>query len=167
MASHDQGHYAGMWVFPNSQQMTSDQAGKLSNPPSGFKTLLYVALLLSVLGVIGFIIRAVSDGFGETTPWAYYAGAFSFVFMVTGAAPLVACAFRFTKSHWRRPLSRISELFALVGILNILLFIPLLMTYPAILNPNVAGHGELALRRTLWFQVHIGSNGQRGTGLAG
>ena len=76
--------------------------------------------------------------------------------MVTGAAPLVACAFRFTKSHWRRPLSRVSELFAIVGVVNIFLFIPLLLAMPPIKNPEAHGT-DLEVRRTLWFEVPIGA----------
>ena len=83
-------------------------------------------------------------------------GIFSFIFMITGTAPLAAAAFRVTKSHWRRPLSRISELFAVVGIFNILLFIPLMMVLPAIKNPDLGAH-ELEIRRTIWFGVPIGA----------
>ena len=83
--------------------------------------------------------------------------AFSFVFMITSSAPLVACAFRFTKSHWRRPLSRVAELFAIIGVFNILLFIPMVITLPSIANPDFVpgAHGELAARRAIW----LGSSG--------
>ena len=82
---------------------------------------------------------------------------FSFVFMVTSSAPIAAVAFRFTKSHWRRPLSRVSELFAVVGVLNIVLFIPMMFVLPSIGNP--AGHveGQLEVRRTIWFEGPIGA----------
>ena len=83
--------------------------------------------------------------------------AFAFVFMITSSAPLVACAFRFTRSHWRRPLSRVAALFAIIGVFNILLFIPMVITLPSIANPDfVPGpHGELAARRAIW----LGSSG--------
>ena len=153
---HGHGQHAGMWVFPVREEITQDVAGKTFAMPSPYKLALGIAAILTILGVVGFFIRASSDGFGSPGPWGYYAGIFSFVFMVTGAAPLVAAAFRFTKSHWRRPLSRVSELFALVGIVNIVLFIPLLLAMPPIKNPDVQG-SDLEIRRTLWFEVPIGA----------
>ncbi len=153
---HSGGQHAGMWVFPAAEHVTSEVAGKLAAFPSGYKLALGVAGILTALGVVGFILRLASSGFGSPGPWGFYAGTFSFIFMVTGAAPLVAAAFRFTKSHWRRPVSRVSELFALVGVVNVILFIPLMLALPPIQNPNAQGT-ELEVRRTLWFEVPIGA----------
>ena len=150
------GHHAGMWVFPRKERITPDVSAKTFSIPSGYKLALGIAAILTILGVVGFFVRATSDGFGSPGPWGYYAGIFSFVFMVTGAAPLVACAFRFTKSHWRRPLSRVSELFAVMGVVNVVLFIPLLLAMPPIKNPDVQGT-DLEVRRTLWFEVPFGA----------
>ena len=150
------GHHAGMWVFPRSEAVTAEVTGRTFALSGGYKLALAVAFVLAALGVVGFVLRATADGFGSPGPWGYYAGAFSFVFMVTGAAPLAAVAFRFTKSHWRRPLSRISEMFALLGVVNVILFIPLMLALPPILNPNQQGH-DLEVRRTLWFEVPIGA----------
>ena len=155
MAENGRNH-AGMWVFPNAAEITGDMAAKTRAMPRPFVLALSAAGVLFVLGVIGFIARAAIDGFGDYTPWGYYAASFFFVFMVTGTAPLVAVAFRFTKSHWRRPLTRISELFAVVGILNAILFIPLLVLMPAI-NNTVGGEHTLEIRRTIWFEVPIGA----------
>ena len=157
---HGGGHHAGMWVFPRSEQVTSDVAGKTFAMPSKYKLALGIAAILTALGVIGFVLRLTSDGFGSPGPWGYYVGIFSFIFMVTGAAPLVAAAFRFTKSHWRRPLSRVSELFALVGVVNVIIFIPLMLALPPILNPAASGDHlgtDLEVRRTLWFEVPLGA----------
>jgi molybdopterin-containing oxidoreductase family membrane subunit len=156
---HGGGHHAGMWVFPRSEQVTSDVAGKTFALPSKYKLALGIAAILTALGVIGFVLRLTSDGFGSPGPWGYYVGIFSFIFMVTGAAPLVAAAFRFTKSHWRRPLSRVSELFAVVGIFNIITFIPMMLILPPIKNPDLAHGGahDLEIRRTIWFEGPIGA----------
>ena len=149
-------HNAGMWVFPRAEEVTNDVAAKTQAMPRPLAVAITVSAILLVLGIIGFVVRAGDDGFGELGPWGYYAAIFSFLLMVTGAAPLAALAFRFTKSHWRRPLSRVSELFALVGILNILMFIPLMFLLPAINNPG-AGEHAMELRRTIWFEVPIGA----------
>ena len=174
------GHHAGMWVFPQAEQVTADVSGKTAALPSGYKLALAAAGILTVLGVLGFIIKLSSGGFAAPGPWGYYAGAFSFIFMVTGAAPLAACAFRFTKSHWRRPVSRVAELFAVIGVVNIILFIPLMLAMPPIYNPEAEGLGgtdalrqeralgnaaecclpgstDLEVRRTLWFEAPFGA----------
>ena len=155
MAASEQGSDS-MWVFPAAERVTRDVADKTSATPRRFSAALMVAGVLFVLGIIGFVVRAIDDGFGEHGPWGYYAAIFFFLFMVTSAAPLAAVAFRFTKSHWRRPLSRVSEMFALVGVLNILMFIPLMILLPSINNPSI-GVEELEIRRTIWFEVPIGA----------
>ena len=150
---------SGMWVFPPAEAVTRDVAEKTSSMPRAFSIALLVAGALFVLGIIGFVARAVDDGFGEHAPWGYFAAIFFFIFMVTSAAPLAAVAFRFTKSHWRRPVSRVSELFAVVGVLNILMFIPLMIVLPSIKNPKNPENfvEELEIRRTIWFEVPIGA----------
>ena len=125
------GQHAGMWVFPDATVMTQDMGEKTKAMPQPFTMALAVTGVLFFLGIVGFIARAIDDGFGEIAPWGYYMAIFSMVFMVTSGAPLVAVAFRFTKSHWRRPLSRVAELFAIVGILNLLMFIPLMFLLPS------------------------------------
>jgi len=114
---------------------------------------------LIVLGIVGFVVRAVGDGFSDSARpvWGYYAAMFGFLLVTAGSAPVAAVAFRWTKNHWRRPLSRASELFALVGVLNLLWFIPLMLLLPAI---DLNGDGQLAVgqdRRTIWFEVPIGA----------
>ena len=152
----NQAHNAGMWVFPRAEEVSGDMAAKSRAMPRPMVAAITVSAILLVLGIVGFVARAVDDGFTDHAPWGYYAAIFSFLLMVTGAAPLVALVFRFTKSHWRRPLSRVSELFALVGILNLLMFIPLMFVLPAINNPG-AGEEAMELRRTIWFEVPIGA----------
>ncbi|SUZ50957.1 uncharacterized protein METZ01_LOCUS3811 [marine metagenome] len=151
------GQHAGMWVFPDVTVMSREVAEKTKSSPQPFTMALVATGILFILGIIGFIVRAADDGFDEIGPWGYYMAVFSMVFMVTGGAPLVAVAFRFTKSHWRRPLSRVSELFAIVGILNLLMFIPLMFLLPAIENPEGVVEGELFVRRTIWFEGPIGA----------
>ena len=153
---HAEGHYPGMWVFPQASETTQDVAAKTNAMPKPLVYGLVVSGILLVLGIVGFVIRAATSGFDDYAPWGYYAATFSFVFMITSTAPLAAVAFRITKSHWRRPLTRVSELFGLLGIFNVLMFIPLMMVLPPINNPDAGSH-ELELRRTLWFEVPIGA----------
>ena len=117
---------------------------------------------LFLLGIIGFLVRVFDDGFSDSArgAWGYYAAMFAFLLVTAGSAPVAAIAFRWTRNHWRRPLSRASELFALVGILNVLWFIPLLILLPPInLDPdNPEKVLEVGVdRRTIWFEVPIGA----------
>ena len=165
--SHSESHYgADMWVFPEASQVTREVSERTSAMPVAFGIGLTVSGLLLGLGIIGFVIRSMSDGYGAHGPWGYYAAVFAFVFMVTGTAPLAASIFRVTKSHWRRPLTRVSELFSLVGIFNILLFIPLMFVLPNFRNPGAA-ENQLDLRRSIWFEVPIGANAPQWLDLLG
>lgn len=149
-------HTEGMWVFPAPEAVTGDMAEKAAGMPKAIARALVVTGILFGLGIAGFVVRALDDGFGAHGPWGYYAAIFMFLFMVTGAAPLAAVAFRFTKSHWRRPLSRVSELFAALGVLNVVMFIPLMIVLPSIKNPEI-GVEELEIRRSIWFETPIGA----------
>ncbi len=156
--THEHGHFGPeMWVIPEPTGLVSDVIEKQRAPSAFFRAVLIVGAVLTLLGIIGFVLRLAADGFSDHTDWGFYVAAFAFVFTLTSSAPLAACAFRFTKSHWRRPLSRIAELFSLVSIVNILLFIPALIALPDILNPLGASNEALDIRRTIWFRVPIGA----------
>ena len=151
-----QGHPADMWVFPKGEEVSADLVRKTLGLPKGIGLGLLLSGVLLGLGGIGFVVRAVDNGFDDHAPWGYYMAIFSFVFMLTSAAPLAAIAFRLTKNHWRRPISRIAELFAVAGVLNILMFIPLMLVMPPMVDP-ASLPGEPALRKTIWLEVPIGA----------
>ena len=79
-------HPAGMWVFPRASEATQYVGNLTRSMPRALNIALAVATILAILGIIGFIVRALDDGFGEHGPWGYYAGIFAFVFMISGAA---------------------------------------------------------------------------------
>ena len=160
MSSHSESHYPhDMWVFPDAQSATQDIANKTTSMPGKFKLGLAIAGVLAIVGIVGFILRMLTDGFSGHEAWGYYGAIFSYIFIITSSAPLVAVALRLTKSHWRRPISRISELFALVGVVNVILYIPLIYLLPPINNPNFTQgmHGELQIRKTIWMEVPAGA----------
>ena len=158
-ASEPKGHgqHAGMWVFPDAATTSQDLSEKTASMPQRFTIALLLTGLLFIVGIVGFVARAADDGFDEIAPWGYYMAVFSLVFMISSGAPLVVVAFRFTKSHWRRPISRIGELFSIVCILNLLMFIPLMFLLPGLENPEGVVEGQLELRRTIWFEGPIGA----------
>ena len=96
--------------------------------------------VLFILGIVGFAMR-LSDGFSDKAVWGYYAALFAFILTTAQAAPMVAIAPRLAKGQWRRPISRAAELWTLVGLFNLVLFIPLLWVLPSLEDG----------RRSLWF----------------
>ncbi len=149
--AHEHGHFGPeMWVIPEPTGLADDVVARQRAGSTLFRAALWVGLALTILGVVGFVAKAVTAGFSDHRAWGFYIAAFAFVFTLTASAPLAACAFRFTKSHWRRPLSRIAELFSLVSIVNILLFIPAVIILPDI--GVMTESGEAMVRRSIWFQ---------------
>ena len=153
----------GHGAAPGAELTPQGITEHLSNKVFSFDARLRLALMglavLVILGIIGFVVRAVGDGFSDSArdKWGYYAAMFAFLLATVGTAPVVAVALRWTRNHWRRPLSRASELFALVGVLNVLWFIPLIFLMPGI---DLNGDRMLEVgvdRRTIWFEVPIGA----------
>ena len=143
------------------QGVTEHVTGKVLNFDSRLGIAMVGLMLLTVLGVVGFLVRVFGDdgGFSDEArhKWGYYAAMFGFLLVTAGSAPVAAIGFRWTKSHWRRPLSRASELFAVVGVLQVLWFIPLIFLLPEI---DLNGDGAFAVgqdRRTIWMEVPIGA----------
>ena len=117
----------------SSRSVTQDVSQSFFTFGSGYGIILLVLGAVFLVGVIAFLLRAL-DGFADSQrhEWGYHSAMFAFLLMTAGSAPLVAVALRLTHSHWRRPLSRISELYAVVGLLSILWFLPLLALLPPI-----------------------------------
>ena len=105
-----------------------------------FRWTVVILGALLILGIVGFVMR-LQDGVSDPSTWGYYAALFAFILTTAQAAPLVAIVPRMAKSHWRRPITRAAELFAVVGLFNLVLFIPLLWVLPGLDDG----------RRSLWF----------------
>ncbi|MBM3947799.1 MAG: hypothetical protein FJ312_00890 [SAR202 cluster bacterium] len=144
---HSNGHSAheGQAALATAAAVQQNLQQRHEKSGNMFRLAVLFSAGLLVLGVIGFILR-IADGVSDTAMWGYYAAAFAFVLSTAVAAPMVAIAPRIAKAHWRRPISRIAELFGIVGIFNLLLFIPLIWVLPPLDNG----------RRTLWFFDMVG-----------
>src|SRR5207244_1390480 len=92
---------------------------------------LIVSGILLLLGIVGVIMR-IAGGFQDRAAWGFYAATFAWVLSTAQAAPLLSVATRLTKGFWRKPLVRAAELFAVSGIMNILLMLPLLWVIPPV-----------------------------------
>ncbi len=117
-----------------------DMLARHEKTAPAFKAAVVVCAVLLVLGVIGFVLR-LTGGVGDKVLWGYHAALFAFILTTCQAAPMAAIAPRMAKAEWRRPISRTAELFTVVGIFNLLLFIPLLWVLPSLEDE----------RRSLWF----------------
>lgn len=126
---------------PRPEQVARDGLRPVLHSGSRFFVAARILGVLFALGIVGFVLR-LRGGFEDRTAWGYYAALFSFLLSTAGSAPVVAVGLRLTRADWRRPLARAAELYAVVGLLLILLFVPLLY-----LVPSAQG------RRTIWFEL--------------
>lgn len=133
----------GVVVTPD--KVTLDLLDRRRSTNRLFLLVVTICSGLFVLGLIGFLMR-MQDGFGETEDWGYLSATFAFLLTTAGGAPMVAIAPRIAKAHWRRSISRIAELFSVIGLFSLLLFTPLLWVLPSLEDG----------RRTLWFFDQVG-----------
>lgn len=111
------------------RELTSDVIGRLSEVQGKFRTWILILSVLSLLGVIGFIIR-LNDGFDDRSKWGYLAATLAYITTIFVAAPIISIGQRYIKSHWRRPMTRVSEIYAITGMLGLLLLLPALAALP-------------------------------------
>ena len=141
------GHHAPEILTRSSREIGEDLLARTFSAGSRFWLAALVLAALLALGVVGFAMRAGSDGFDDHRPWGFLAAVFAFLLTTCLSAPLISVAMRMAKAHFSRPLSRIAELWSVVGLLSILMMVPLLMVQP----PGLG-------RSTLWF-VHAFESG--------
>ena len=124
-----------------------DLAGRHCLPMGGCRIVALAAGALFLVGVAGFVLKLVSEGVDDPSAWGYYAALVAFLLTAGGGALMVVIATRLAKAHWRRPISRVSEMFAVVVLYALVLFIPLLFVLP-----DLSDH-----RRSLWFfgELHM------------
>ncbi len=148
MHSTPNGHNDHHRHMPEIGEYTAQEAHReilswFAAPGSWHGRALLVAGALLLAGIIAFVIRATSDGFDERGPWAYYAAGFMFLLATVGSVPLVSVALRLSRGHWRRGLSRISELFAISSVFMLIVYIPLPFMLPVVDD-----------RPSLWINWH-------------
>lgn len=108
---------------------------------TAFRNTAIVLAVLSALGVVGLVMLIAGEGFGNTPAWGYTAALFAFILTAAQGAPMAAIAPRIAHAHWRRSISRVAELFGLVGVVSFVIYIPVAWALPSMEDG----------RRTLWF----------------
>ena len=124
------GHGATIPPVPSHQEVARDALIRYRDIGSTYWAAVAVLGLLSALGLIAFIIRWRTDGFEDRSLWGYHAATMSFLVTCFAAAPVVAAGLRFTQNNWRRPLTRIAEIYGITGMLVLLFLLPALATLP-------------------------------------
>ena len=132
-------HHVPEIVRKSPQEVTDDALGSTASTGSRYKLAVIGLAILTLIGAVAVISRLFSDA-TDHRQWGYLAAAFAFIITTGMSAPMVAIAPRLAKAHFNKPISRAAELWAVVGLINVLIFIPLLVTLP-----SDAG------RRTFWF----------------
>ncbi len=117
------------YLSMTAEEIAQDVVQRHKSPGRQFWMVASIFGGLFVLGLVG-LLMLISGGVEDTQAWGYYATTFAYVFTLSQTAVLVSVALRMAKSHWRRPLARLSELFAFVGIYSVLMLIPLLWVLP-------------------------------------
>ena len=126
----------------SAQQIGDDLIGRTAAISTRFWIICLGLAGLLLLGIIGFAVR-ISDGYFDHTQLGYYATVFAYLLTAAQGAPIVAIALRAIKAEWRRPLSRAAQLFTVVGLFNLILYIPLMMALPSTDGRN-----------TIWVNWH-------------
>lgn len=130
-------------VLLSPEQLNRFALVTLSAPGSRYKAAVTVLGVLFLGGIVGFVMR-LAGGFEDRAAWGYYTAVVVYIFLTMQAAPIVAFALRAAKGHWRRPVSRVAELFGIVGVFNAILFLPVLALVPSIYGG----------RLTFWFEMN-------------
>ncbi len=141
---HHTQHHRESWSTKDTKEINSHILSITKTSPTIARILILLGVL-SIIGIISLVVKFILFN-GEQAKWGYTAAAMSFVFTVGGGAPMVAIAGVLTKSHWIKPLQRISVIFSLTGVVTILLMIPLIFQLPPLVT-------EGARRRSIWFEA--------------
>ncbi|HEX3723896.1 MAG TPA: hypothetical protein VHV31_13980 [Nitrolancea sp.] len=113
---------------------------RLQSTGQAYGVTLIILAVLTVIGIIALIVRSVANGWSDRQAWTYVAVAFGYLMSTVAAAPCVCVAARLTRSHWRRAIDRISEIWAAAMIVPVILFLLLMATVPGTRG-----------RPTIWF----------------
>lgn len=107
---------------------------------TGRRLVALIALALGVVGAIALVVGPLLSGYANRQVWAYTAVAFVYLMSTAAAAPCLSTALRVARSHWRRPVNRAAEIWAVTLIIPLILYLLLLGTLPGTEN-----------RLSIWF----------------
>ena len=127
----DSGQLGGL----TQPEMVRDVLGRFQEIGSRYWGWVAVLSILTLLGVVGFLIR-VANGFEDRQAWGYYTATLIFLMTTFVATPIVSAGLRLIKANWRRSMTRATELHALAGMLGLLMLFPAIAALPALEGRN-------------------------------
>ena len=131
--------------------VSRDVIERTSTIGSLYKRVLGASVALVGIGTLGFLLIAFT-GSDDRSQWGYLAAIVAYILTTAQAAPLVSIACRSVRANWGKPLARVSELYAVVGLGVLLAYVPLVVALPALYpNPDAPGEG---VRNTIWIYWH-------------
>lgn len=96
---------------PTFQEAAGELVSKVRAGSSASRLWLMIAAALALVGLVGVIGRII-DGYSDRSAWGYYAAMVSFLLSTAAAAPMVSIAPTLARASWVRPVTRVSQLFA-------------------------------------------------------
>ncbi|MEE8519200.1 MAG: hypothetical protein V3S98_08755 [Dehalococcoidia bacterium] len=134
-------------TIPTEAEVTRDVLGRFQEVNSPYWKWLTLLGILTLLGFVGFLIKA-NSGFGDDqrSEWGYMVATLGFLLSSFMAMPIISAGLRLTKANWRRPFTRIAENMAITGIIVVLMLIPALKALP-----------PLEGRLNIWFNFPLGA----------
>jgi hypothetical protein len=96
----------------------------------GRRTVALVATALAIVGAVALVLGPLLSGYANRQAWAYTAVAFLYLMSTAAAAPCLSTALRVARSHWRRPVNRVAEIWAVTLVLPLGLYLLLMGTLP-------------------------------------
>lgn len=128
-----------VWDLP-PQRVTEDGLRRIRSSGTAYKVLLLISAIFGIVGIIAFIVGPIRAGWNDRQAWTYVAITFGILLSTIGSAPCFSVCMRVARGHWRRPVNRLAEIWALGMIVPLILFFFLLGVVP-----NTEG------RSSLWF----------------
>lgn len=139
-------HGAGIAEIPTHREVALDVLRRYQETSPRYWGWVAVLGILFLLGVVGFVIR-VGDGFDDTSDWSYFVGTMAFITTVFASPPIISSGLRLVKAHWRRPMTRVTEVYGVSSLFILLMLIPALAVLPP-LDPDGKGPED---RGDIWF----------------
>lgn len=96
----------------------------------GRRTVLLVAAALGIIGAVALVVGPLLSGYADRQVWTYTAVAFVYLMSTAAAAPCLSTALRVARSHWRRPVNRVAEIWAVTLVIPLVLYLLLIGVFP-------------------------------------
>ncbi|MCX6024080.1 MAG: hypothetical protein NTZ05_20580, partial [Chloroflexi bacterium] len=125
--AHTSRHAPGPLLTP--QKINADILERLQSARTRSNAALAVAGGLALLGLVGAGMR-IAGGFGDRAAWGYYAAVVAWLLATGCSAPIAVIVTRLTRGDWRRPFTRIGDIYAITPLFVFFLVTPLMFALP-------------------------------------